>query len=182
MNFAIDGGVRMQNMITDLLELSRTARQDSALEQINLNEILHETKANLLKLIEETQAEIIVENELPSLWANRADMTRLLQNLLSNAIRFKKEGINPEVRLSATEQGNHWLIIVADNGIGIEQKNAIKIFEIFARLHSLEEYMGTGIGLAVCKKVVERHGGRIWVESELGKGSRFYFTLNKLRT
>jgi signal transduction histidine kinase len=179
MDFAINGGIRMQKMISDLLELSRTARQDAVKELVDLNEILLEAKQNIFKLIKENNAEIIIRNKLHVITANRADMTRLLQNLLSNAIRFRKKEINPVICLNATEKEKEWLFSMQDNGIGIDREKFGKIFEIFARLHSHEEYEGTGIGLAVCKKVVEYHGGRIWVESEEGKGSNFYFTIKK---
>jgi signal transduction histidine kinase len=179
MDFAINGGIRMQRMISDLLELSRTARQDAVKEFIDLNDILQEAKQNIFKLIEENHAEIIIKNRLPIIASNRADITRLLQNLLSNAIRFRKKEITPVIRFNVIEKEKEWLFSMEDNGIGIEPEKFEKVFEIFARLHSHEEYEGTGIGLAVCKKVVEHHGGKIWVESEEGKGSNFYFTINK---
>jgi signal transduction histidine kinase len=179
MDFAIDGGIRMQRMISDLLELSRTARQDMVKELVDLNDILKDAKQNIFRLIEENHAEIIIKTQLPVISSSRVDITRLLQNLMSNAIRFRKKEINPVISLHATEKEKEWLFSMQDNGIGIENEKFKKIFEIFARLHSHEDYEGTGIGLAVCKKVVEQHGGKIWVESEEGKGSNFYFTINK---
>jgi light-regulated signal transduction histidine kinase (bacteriophytochrome) len=129
--------------------------------------------------MEENHAEIILQSKLPVITSNRADIARLLQNLLSNAIRFRKKEISPVICVNATEREKEWLFSMQDNGIGIDREKFGKIFEIFARLHSHEEYEGTGIGLAVCKKVVEHHGGSIWVESEEGKGSNFYFTIKK---
>jgi signal transduction histidine kinase len=178
-DFAVDGSKRMQQMIADLLELSRTASQDGVRELINLNDILNEVKQNIHKLIEENSAEIITKTELPVLTVYRADILRLLQNLLSNAIKFRKKEINPVIVVSMTEKEKEWLFRIEDNGIGIEPDKFEKIFEIFSRLHSQESYEGTGIGLAICKKIVERNGGKIWLESEEEKGSVFYFTIKK---
>jgi signal transduction histidine kinase len=178
-DFAIDGGLRMQKMISDLLELSRTARQDAVRELVDLNDTLKEAKQNIFKLIEESHAEIITKTPLPIISSNKADITRLVQNLLINAIKFRKKEISPVIYLQATENQREWLFSMEDNGIGIDQEKLEKIFEVFARLHSHEDYEGTGIGLAVCKKVVEHYGGRIWAESENGTGSNFYFTINK---
>jgi light-regulated signal transduction histidine kinase (bacteriophytochrome) len=178
-NFAIDGGIRMQNMIGDLLDLSRTSPQNVIKEMVNLNDSLKEAKQNIFGLIEESSAEIIVQTQLPILPAYRVDIIRLLQNMLSNAIKFRKKGISPVILLNATDKGSQWLLSIEDNGIGIENDKFEKIFEIFSRLHAHTDYEGTGIGLSVCKKVVEHHGGKIWLESEEGKGSNFYFTINK---
>ena len=179
MGFALDGSRRMQRMIDDLLELSRTARLGTAEEQVNFGDLLEETKQNIYWLIKENHAEIIVKTRLPVLTVYRADIGRLLQNLLSNAIKFRKKEINPRVEISVTERENEWLFSIKDNGIGIADEKFEKIFDIFTRLHSQQDYEGSGIGLAVCKKVVEHHGGSIWVTSEENKGSTFYFTIKK---
>ncbi len=179
MDFAIHSGVRMQKMIADLLDLSRTDREDMIKEPTDLNDILKEASQNIFKLIEESRTEIIIKQTLPVLAVCRVDIIRLFQNLLSNAIKFRKQEITPVIRVSTTENREEWLFSIADNGIGIEKDKFIKIFEIFARLHSQQTYEGTGIGLSVCKKVVEHHGGRIWVDSEEGIGSIFYFTIKK---
>lgn len=176
-NFAMDGGKRMQRMISDLLDLSRTGRQDAGTEMISLEEILKAVKQNLFKLVEETRAEIRIETPLPTLFIIRDDLTRLFQNLIINAIKFRKKGTNPEIWISATETTGAWLIAVKDNGIGIAEEKLEKVFEVFTRLHSKEEYEGTGIGLAICKKIIEQNGGYIRVESKEGKGSTFYFTI-----
>ena len=178
-NFAVDGGKRMQKMISDLLELSRTGRKDAIKETVNLVEIMIVVQQNIFKLMEENNARIIITPSLPQLSVYPADMSRLLQNLLSNAIKFRKKDIDPVIRLSVTSLGNMWKISIEDNGIGIEEDNYKKIFEIFSRLHAQDAYQGSGIGLAVCKKVAEQHGGDIWVRSEEGKGSTFYFTIEK---
>jgi signal transduction histidine kinase len=178
-DFALDGGKRMQQLIDDLLELSRTARNDRVKEPADMSSILKEVEQNLFKMVQDRRAEIIVKTALPVLSVYRADIVRLLQNLISNAIKFSRKDVIPVIWLSTAEQQGEWLFIIEDNGIGIEQEKFEKIFEIFTRLHSYKVYEGTGIGLAVCKKVVEHHRGRIWLESEEGKGSTFYFTLEK---
>jgi len=178
-NFAVDGGKRMQIMIGDLLELSRTGRKDAIEETIGLGDILIEVQQNISKLIEENHARIIISTPLPELEVYRGDMSRLLQNLLTNAIKFRKNGEVPLINIAVAEQEGMWVISIKDNGIGIENENLEKIFEIFGRLHAQDAYRGSGIGLAVCKKVAEQHGGRIWVESKEGEGSIFNFTIEK---
>ena len=178
-NFAIDGGRRMQKMIDDFLELSRIGRENSVKERTDINDIVKDVKANILKLTEDTGAEIIIKTALPVLPVYRNDIIQLLQNLMSNAIKFRKKDIPPVVYLVAKEEHDVWLFSIEDNGIGIKREKFEKIFEIFNRLHTKDSYEGSGIGLAVCKKVVEHHGGTIWIESEEGKGSTFYFTLLK---
>jgi signal transduction histidine kinase len=180
-NFAIDGGLRMNKMINDLLELSRITHQNIAREAVDINDIVRDVTANIFKLVEENHAEIIIESTLPILPVIKSDITRLLQNLVSNAIKFRKKGTNPIIRINAKEQSNQWLFSIADNGIGIEQEKFKKIFEIFARLHSSKTHEGSGIGLAICKKIAEKNGGKIWIASEEGIGSIFYFTILKTK-
>jgi light-regulated signal transduction histidine kinase (bacteriophytochrome) len=132
--------------------------------------------ANLKIAIEESGA-VVTYDELPTVMADETQLARLLQNLIGNAIKFRKVEARPEIHIRAEYSGSEWTFSVHDNGIGIAPKHFERILMIFKRLHSREEYAGTGIGLAVCKKIVERHGGRIWVKSELGKGSTFYFTI-----
>jgi signal transduction histidine kinase len=178
-DFALDGGNRMHRMIADLLQLSGTASHDEIEEMVSLSDILKDVKQNIFKLIEDNNAEIIIKTGLPTLAIHRADITSLLQNLLSNAIKFRKKDMKPVIEISATEKQSVWLFSIEDNGIGVEKEKFEKIFEIFARLHSQETYEGTGIGLAICKKIVERNGGEIWLKSQEGKGSTFYFTIKK---
>ncbi|MEO8764219.1 MAG: ATP-binding protein [Ginsengibacter sp.] len=177
--FALDGGKRMQRMIDDLLLLSRTARQDTIKESVNLTNTLIEVKQNIIRLIEDSRAEIVVKTELPLLFIHKTDITSLLQNLLSNAIKFRKKDAPLLIQISAAEKKKEWLFIIEDNGIGIQQEKFDKIFEVFSRLHSQVSYEGTGIGLAICKKIAEGNGGKIWVESEEGIGTKFYFTIKK---
>lgn len=177
--FALDGGRRMHKMIVDLLELSRVGRKDAKKEPCNLNDILAEVENNLSLLIRETQTQIIVKTTLPVLAVHQQEINRLFQNLISNAIKFRKKEISLLLVLDVKEKEDEWLFSFADNGIGIEPEQFEKIFEIFARLNGREAYEGTGIGLAVCKKVVEHHGGKLWVNSRTGEGSIFYFTLKK---
>ena len=176
--FAIDGGRRMQNMIADLLELSRTGRQGSK-EPADLNDILKLVQQNIRKLVEENRAKIIIKNPLPVLNVYKTDIASLFQNLLSNAIKFRQKEADPVIKIAADEKDSEWLFSIADNGIGVDQSEFAKIFEVFVRLHSRETYEGTGIGLAVCKKVIEQHGGQIRLESAAGAGTTFYFTIKK---
>ncbi|MBX2939427.1 MAG: GHKL domain-containing protein [Ferruginibacter sp.] len=178
-HFAVDGGKRMQKMISDLLELSRTGRSDTAMELVNLDDVLKQVQQNISKLIDENNAVIIIESPLPEVTVYRRDIERLFQNLLSNAIKFRSKDFHPVIRISCIEKHDSWQINIEDNGIGIEKDKFEKVFEIFSRLHTHDEYQGSGIGLAVCRKVVEQHGGIIKVKSNENKGSTFYFTIQK---
>lgn len=178
--FAVDGGKRMQAMITDLLELSHTAAYNSHKELADLHLLFNEAQNNLFDLIKENEAEIITEGKLPTLMVNKTNIIRLFQNLLGNAIKFKKRDTPPAITLKVVENKDEWLFSVKDNGIGVPAEKFESIFEIFNRLHSKEEYEGTGIGLASCRKIVEANGGTIWLESEENIGSTFYFTMPKL--
>ena len=139
------------------------------------NSVLGQVIANLGVTIEQNNA-IITNDNLPTVMADASQMHELIKNLVSNAIKFRSEHA-PRVHISAKQDGNTWLFSVQDNGLGIDPQHKDKIFLIFQRLHHKEEYPGTGIGLAICKRIVERHMGKIWVESNIGKGSTFYFTL-----
>lgn len=178
-NFAIEGGQRMQKMIDELLSLSRIGRENSVKELADISIIVEEVKENILKLSEDAGAKIFIQTALPVLPVHRSDIMRLFQNLLSNAIKFREKDQNPIIYLAAKEQDGDWLFSIQDNGIGIDKEKYKQIFEVFTRLNLREIYEGSGIGLAVCKKVVQHHGGKIWIESEDGKGSTFYFTLSK---
>jgi len=176
-HYAVDGAVRMQMLINDLLTYSRIGTRGKPLEPVDAHAVLGEAINNLKMNIDEAKA-IITNDELPTVRADASQLVQLFQNLIGNAVKF--HGIeNPYIHLSARDDGREWLFSIKDNGIGIEPQYADKVFVIFQRLHTREEYPGSGIGLAICKKIVERHGGRIWFASEPGKGTTFYFTLPK---
>jgi PAS domain S-box-containing protein len=174
-HFAVDGAHRLKLLINDLLAFSRVGTRGKAFKLTNLNELVGQICMSLQLAIHDTGAEVSIA-DLPVVMGDAVQLTQLLQNLLSNALKF--HGERPlQVRIWAEARDGDWLFGVRDNGIGIEPQYAERIFVIFQRLHTREEYPGTGIGLAVCKRIVERHGGRIWVESQLGQGATFYFTL-----
>lgn len=176
-HYAVDGAVRMQMLINDLLAYSRIGTRVKPLELVDAHAVLGEAVKNLKMNIEEAKA-IITNDELPEVRADASQLAQLFQNLIGNAVKFRGAGL-PHIHVSARAEGREWLFSIKDNGIGIDQQYADKIFVIFQRLHTREEYPGSGIGLAICKKIVERHGGRIWFESEPGKGATFYFTIPK---
>lgn len=175
-DYAVQGATRMQQLINDLLTYSRVQTKGAPLEPVDANAALQEAIADLKLAIEDAGATVTSE-PLPRVRADRSQVTQLFRNLVANAVKFRRDG-RPEVRISATRTGLQVTFAVHDNGIGIEPGSEDKIFEVFQRLHTRTEYPGTGIGLALCKRIVERHGGRIWVESTPGQGSTFYFTLD----
>jgi PAS domain S-box-containing protein len=174
-HFAVDGSNRLQRMINDLLVFSRVHTRGKEFTEIEADSALDNALENLRLVIEERNA-LVTHDSLPVVKADPTQLTLLFQNLLVNAIKFSP-GREPRVRISVQPTGEFYQFCVEDQGIGIDPKDAERIFVIFQKLHKRAEYAGTGIGLAVCRRIVARHGGRIWVESELGKGSRFYFTL-----
>jgi PAS domain S-box-containing protein len=173
--FAVDGATRMQRLIEDLLCYSRVGTRGKPFEPTDCNAVFEQSLVNLKTAIAESGAQI-TRTDLPTVPGDRSQLEQLFQNLLSNAIKFRHDN-PPRIRVGAEVEGDHWVFSFADNGIGIESRFADRIFAIFQRLHTRREYPGTGIGLAICKKIVERHGGRIWMRSSPGKGSTFYFTL-----
>jgi len=173
--FAMDGAARMNRLINDLLDYSRVGTKGGLFAPTECNDVISQAAKNLEVAIEEKNAAITC-GSLPVLMADQNQLVQLFQNLLGNAIKFCKEK-TPEVHVAAKQEERYWLFSVKDNGIGIAPEHRERIFQIFQRLHTREEYEGTGIGLAVCKRIVERHGGRIWVESEQGTGTIFWFTL-----
>ncbi|MCU4972774.1 MEDS domain-containing protein [Halobacteria archaeon AArc-m2/3/4] len=174
-DFAVDGADRMREMVDGLLEYSRIDMQDADFEPVDCDAVLEDVVTDLQLRIEESDAAIVVE-ELPAVVGDANQLEQLFSNLVSNAIKYSGEG-PPRVEVSAERQGDRAVFSVADNGIGIESEYVDQIFEVFNRLHSNDEYRGTGIGLALCRKIVRHHGGDIWVDSELGAGTTFYFTL-----
>jgi len=177
-SYAVDGAQRMKQLITDLLAYSRVETQGRPPEPVDLCAALAEAQQNLRVAIDEAGAAIAVE-PLPVLLADRTQIGQLFQNLLGNAIKFRGER-PPRISVTARREAGHWLFAVDDNGIGVPPEFATRIFGAFQRLHTRDEYEGSGIGLAVCKKIVERHGGRIWVEPGTDGGARFCFTLPAL--
>jgi PAS domain S-box-containing protein len=175
--YAVDSADRLDRMIQDLLEYSRIQRQEITLAPMPLFDIWLEAIENLRFSIEETGAHI-THDPLPVVRGDANQLVRLLQNLIGNAITYCKDR-RPEIHLGVAPEGERWRIGVQDNGIGIKAEDQERIFQIFERLHTRKEYPGTGVGLAICRKIVERHGGRIWVESEPGRGATFFFTLPK---
>ncbi|MES2395019.1 MAG: ATP-binding protein [Bacteroidota bacterium] len=175
--FIVNATFKMQNLIKDLLEFSRVGKNMS-FTAVDCNKILKEVIADLDTSIKESNAKI-TSAILPVLKGNETELKRLFQNLISNAIKFRKKNVLPEITITVEKKEMEYLFAIKDNGIGIEEKHINKLFIIFQRLHSVEEYPGTGIGLATCKKIVTLHKGKIWVESKLGEGSIFYFTLSK---
>ena len=173
--YVVDGVSRMRSLIKDLLQYSRVGTQGNPFEPTDMETIYDQVVSNLKTGIEETKA-LISHDLLPTLPADPSQITQLLQNLIGNGLKFRSEE-NPAIHISVKACIDEWLFSVSDNGIGIDQEYSERIFQIFQRLHTQEEYSGTGIGLAICKKIVERHGGRIWVESQEGVGSTFFFTI-----
>ncbi len=173
--YAVDGAKRMQTLIQDLLIYSRVGTRGKPSEPTDCEDILRQVLANLKLAIEDSSA-VVTYDSLPTVIADASQLIQLLQNLIGNAIKFCSDA-TPHIHVSTKQEGDEWEFSVADNGIGIEPEYFDRIFVIFQRLHGREEYLGTGIGLAVCKKIVERHGGRIWVESEPGEGTTFFFTI-----
>ncbi|OQP51162.1 PAS domain-containing sensor histidine kinase [Niastella yeongjuensis] len=174
-DYVIQSSDRMKTLIKDLLDYSRIGREKQ-FEPVNCNLALTEVLADLAKVIKENQAEIVA-GPLPVVNAFPTELKLLFQNLISNSIKFQKQGVAPHIEISTRKQSGHWHFQFRDNGIGIDKQYQQRIFIIFQRLHNRSVYEGSGIGLAHCKKIVELHGGRIWVESELGMGSTFHFTI-----
>ncbi|MBI3252738.1 MAG: PAS domain S-box protein [Candidatus Omnitrophica bacterium] len=175
MDFIVDGAKRMQALIQDLLQYSRTGTAKLIFRATDLNAVVAEALSNLELRVKETQAEVIYK-DLPTLKANKIFMVSLFQNLIGNSLKFRSEEA-PRIEIDAKKTDEGYEFTVTDNGIGIDPQFAGRLFVIFQRLHPKDQYEGTGIGLAVCKRIVERHGGRIWIEPGKGKGSMFKFTL-----
>jgi chemotaxis family two-component system sensor kinase Cph1 len=173
--YAVEGAQRMHELISDLLAYSRVETQETEWTETDGEAVLEQALRDLQLTVAESGA-VVTHDPLPTVTAVRGQLRQLLENLLSNALKFRGSE-PPRIHLSAQRQGTEWVFSVRDNGIGLDPKQAERIFQMFQRLHTRKEYPGTGIGLALCKKIVERHRGRIWVESEPGQGAIFFFTL-----
>ena len=173
--YALDAITHMEALINSLLTYARIGTKTKDLKLTNCNDVINRATASLQMEIENTGA-IITYDELPTLWADDIQFSQLFQNLIGNGIKFCRETY-PSVHISASQTEREWIFSVRDNGVGIDPKDMDRIFEMFQRLQSSSEYQGHGIGLAICKKIVENHGGRIWVTSEAGKGSTFHFSI-----
>lgn len=179
-NYAVDGAKRMQTLISDLLSYSRVGTQGKEFESVRCDAVLDRVLKSLKLAIEDTGA-AITRDPLPTVLGDPVQLSQLFQNLLTNAIKFRGEK-PPRVAITCSKNGSAWKISFRDNGIGISPEHADRIFVIFQRLHTKTEYPGTGIGLAICKKIVERHGGQVWVEPSPGGGSTFSFTIPDRQT
>jgi light-regulated signal transduction histidine kinase (bacteriophytochrome) len=177
LDFAVDGARRMDTLIRDLLDYSRIGHAARVMEDVDLGEVIADSLANLSAAMADCGAEVTPTTPMPHTHGNRMELTRLFQNLIGNALKYRAPDRAPKVRLSAVQVEGAWEIAIKDNGIGIEPQYFERIFMIFQRLHGRGEYEGTGIGLAVCRKIVERHGGSIRVESTPGEGSTFTIVL-----
>jgi len=174
-HFAVDGALRMRNLMDGLLALSQVGTHGRPFEPTDCDAVVDKAVNDLAVAIGESRA-VITRDPLPTVLGDAGQLEQLFQNLVSNAIKFRSEE-EPRVHITARRKRTEWLFSVRDNGIGIDSKYSERIFVVFQRLHAREERSGTGIGLAISKKIVERHGGRIWIESRPGEGTTFYFTI-----
>jgi len=174
--FAVDGAKRMKELINDLLEFSRTGTSNARFREVDAASILEHAVDNLKTAIEESSARITA-GALPIIVGDPVLLTQVFQNIIANAIKFQKGSV-PRVHISARHQDAEWIFTISDNGIGIKPEHVDRIFRIFERLHTSEEYPGSGIGLAITRKIVERHEGKIWVDSRPGSGSTFHFSIS----
>jgi len=179
MQFIKSGVLGMDELIQNLLQHAKASSNKGKVEPVKLNDIVSIVNRNLFSLIEDTNAEVIIESELPIINSVSFQMIQLFQNIIGNGIKFKREDVNPIIRIHYKEEGENLLFCIADNGIGISKENTAKVFEVFQRLAGANKYEGTGLGLSICKKIIENLNGKIWVESEVGKGTSFFFTIPK---
>lgn len=176
--FAVDGATRMRRIILDLLEYSRIGKSNIKVEKVDLNKLLSDVLQQYQSIIDEAGAQLIIP-DLPVIRATNSSMGQIFQNLISNTLKYRHSERKPVIRIDCKELPTHWQFSVSDNGIGIETRYYDKVFDVFQRLHNKDEYSGTGIGLAICKKIVEKFDGEIWVDSDFPEGSTFYFTVRK---
>jgi PAS domain S-box-containing protein len=176
LRFIVDGASRMSELVQDLLAYSRVGAREKRRQPVSCRDALEKALVNLQASMTESQAQVTFD-ELPTVTADPLQMSQLFQNLVGNALKFCRDDVPPEIHVGARREGAEWLLSVRDNGIGIDPQYTDKIFQIFQRLHARDKYPGTGIGLALCKKIVEQHGGRIWMESQPGQGTTFFVTI-----
>jgi len=176
--FIIDGATRAQDLIADILNYSSIDSDTQLLQEVDGNELIENIRAIMDESLNKCDG-VITSDQLPELQGNKTQLYQLFQNIINNAIKYQAVGTTPKVHISVTDAGKLWQFAITDNGIGIEQRHIHKIFDVFQRLHGKSQYAGTGVGLSICKKIVERHGGTLWVESEHKVGTTFYFTLIK---
>lgn len=177
-HFAVDGAQRMRQIILDLLDYSRIGQTNDRVVEVDLNKLISDI-CELQKNIIDLKNAKIKFDQLPVIKTHRIQLAQVFQNLINNALKYTRAGVSPEIYIEAEDKGELWQFSIADNGIGIDAKNKEKVFVIFQRLHTKEEFEGTGMGLSIVKKIIEHYGGSIWLESELGKGTTFYFTIKK---
>jgi len=174
--FIVDASQRMSDLVRDLLEYARAATEEERPSSVALDEDLEAALTHLTQAVEESGASI-THDPMPTIQVDRGQMVRLFQNLIGNALKYRKSNQPPKIHVTAEQTGSEWVITVEDNGIGFDPEYASTIFMPFKRLHQVGEYPGSGVGLAICKRIVEAHGGRIWAESKPGEGATFRFTL-----
>ena len=174
-DYAVDGATRMQTLIKDLLQFSRAGQAEVGVKTADCGSVVEHALKNLHSTVEENAA-VVQWNSLPTVKVDPAQLVLVFQNLIANAIKFRGDE-TPVVQINADRNDHEWTLSVSDNGIGIPPENAQDIFVIFRRLHTRTEYAGNGIGLSICKKIIERHGGKIWIEPQVKSGCRFRFTL-----
>lgn len=177
LEFIVGGAKHMQALIDGLLDYARAGAAQEEMRRVEMDQLVSTVLTQLAASVDEAGAQVVVE-PLPPVQGDPIRLVQLFQNLIGNALKFRAEA-PPQIRIRVKDLGRQWQFALSDNGIGIDPKHSQRIFEVFQRLHGREEYTGTGIGLAICKKIVESHGGRIWVEAEPGKGTSFFFTLPK---
>ena len=175
---AVKAANRMRELIQNLLQYSQFSKGEIAIESIEVNELVDAALQNVKSSMDATNAQVVVENEVGVVYGDRVQLIQLIQNLISNALKFTESPL-AKIKVTCNYEKDHIKFAISDNGIGIPKSDLPKVFDIFRRLHTKKDYPGTGIGLAICKKIVERHGGQIWPESEPGKGTTFYFTISK---
>jgi light-regulated signal transduction histidine kinase (bacteriophytochrome) len=179
MSYAFDGAKRMNDLLDGLLQYSRVGTRGKVPQECDCKKIVNDATDNLMLQIEESGAKVVSEGLPEKIIADKSQLIQLFSNLISNSIKYAKKDTPPVVNISSKDKGDVWEFCVSDNGIGIEQQYYERIFQVFQRLHGRTAIPGYGLGLSICKRIIERHGGKIWVESKFGEGTEFFFTLPK---